>query len=306
MPKVWSSPMVDFLGNAGHTLPVVVANKFLHGRWMPVIGDADPSRWDELAVVLEFESQLLMGRERVLGAEEHAILAQSKGWISAQGDSLVERYFKEVRRRVLESVELVVLPNAPTSAPPVSDETNRLKNEVETLKKSLAAANTEVALQSRRADVMKESCARSMADFENYQRRVKRDQEADRAAALRKILSDLVTIYDNASLAVTNGARPEATKESIVTAVASGVASELTATLARYDAKPMGVKAGDPYNPTHHEAVSIVVEEGPENRQEVQTVVREGFMLGAAILRPASVFVRQITKAAPKVAEPTP
>ena len=178
------------------------------------------------------------------------------------------------------------------------------KAEVEALKRALESARGESVAEREKVDLWRGKAARIQADFDNYQKRVKRDQERERESAIRRILGDLVIVVDNASLVAENAAKAEATTGSIAVALESGVRVELLATLGRHGGKPMNVKPGDFFDPARHEAVSIVYADGPPRRDEIVMVVREGYVLATAILRPASVVVKRFKAMEPVVVQP--
>lgn len=131
---------------------------------------------------------------------------------------------------------------------------------------------------------------RAVADFDNYQKRARREQERFREDAVRDVLKELVLVLDNLDLALQNA--PEGDP------VAKGVAlvkEQLLRVLAARGATPLGTKTGDPFDPDKHEAVMVEPVPGLA-KDEVGMVAREGYKLGQTILRPASVQVR---KAAP-------
>ncbi len=131
---------------------------------------------------------------------------------------------------------------------------------------------------------------RAVADFDNYQKRNRREQERYREDAVRDVLKELVLVLDNLDLALANA--PEG--DPLVTGVTL-VKDQLLRVLAARGAAPLGTKPGEPFDPDKHEAV--MVEQVPGlAKDEVGMVAREGYKLGSTVLRPASV---QVKKAAP-------
>lgn len=131
---------------------------------------------------------------------------------------------------------------------------------------------------------------RAVADFDNFQKRNRREQERYREDAVRDVLKDLVLVVDNLDLALANAAEGDP--------VAKGVAlvkGQLLKVMSSRGAEPLGTKAGETFDPDKHEAVMVEPAPGVA-RDEVGMVLREGYKLGSTILRPASV---QVKKAAP-------
>ncbi|MEZ0228411.1 MAG: nucleotide exchange factor GrpE [Planctomycetota bacterium] len=131
---------------------------------------------------------------------------------------------------------------------------------------------------------------RAVADFENFQKRNRREQERYREDAVRDVMKDLVIVLDNLDLALANAAAEDP--------VAKGVAlvkGQLLRLMAARGAEPLGTKAGEPFDPDRHEAVMAEPAPGLA-KDEIGMVLREGYKLGSTILRPASV---QVKKSAP-------
>lgn len=330
---MWTSPALEFhQKHVGTPSPPAAANTpDLLMRWQPLLTGVDESRREELVGILEFETKLVMEIMGVTKwAEDFAVFLKTEkadwalrtekaDWVAedpADKQHVLSYYHQAVKRKVLEKEgRYFTIPASPMSPPSSSgDQTQeiialrlahktevdawkraceRAKSDVEALNRVIDAQKVAIDAERQKADDRHAKWVRAQADFDNYQKRVKRDQESERAASLRKILGDLVTVIDNAALVVENAAKPEATAATITMALTTGVHAELVAIMARHGGKPMGVKAGDLYDPIRHEAVSIVTEDGAVDRDEVLSVVREGYMIGTAILRAASVFVKR-------------
>jgi molecular chaperone GrpE len=134
---------------------------------------------------------------------------------------------------------------------------------------------------------------RAVADFENYQKRNRREQERYREDAIRDVLKELVGVVDNLDFALQSAPENDPMAKGVRV-----VKDQLLKVLAARGAEPLGTKPGDPFDPDKHEAVMVEPAPGLA-RDEVGMVAREGYKLGATILRPASV---QVKKAAPATA----
>lgn len=183
----------------------------------------------------------------------------------------------------------------------LGQEVESLRRETEGFRSEVGTLKTSLSSERERAKDLESKWLRAVADFENYQRRIKRDLERDRQASFRRILGELVTVVDNVAILSENAAKPETTAESIVQAVDVGIKAEIMAIMDRNGAASMGVKPGDVFDPTRHEAVSVVDEEGPEKQDLVLSVLREGYTIGQSILRNATVVVKRVRP--PKPAE---
>jgi len=120
---------------------------------------------------------------------------------------------------------------------------------------------------------------RLQADFENYKKRMQK-QQADSAARANEVLVDkLLPVLDVADLAVAHGAGEEV--KQVWTALVEVLEHE---GLERID------PAGRPFDPTLHDAVAH--EPGDGGEQEVAEVLRAGYVWKGRVLRAAMVKVR--------------
>ncbi len=151
------------------------------------------------------------------------------------------------------------------------------------------------------ADEHKQRWLRTRADFENYQKRVARDREKDRAESLKKILLDIVQVVDNVDLVIQKArsavdlarqANPSTPNDPLLPAIEAGIRGELLATLTRNGVSLIVIKESDPYQPDIHQAVTSVDVPGL-TRDEIGAVMRAGYRLGTGVLRPATVGVRR-------------
>jgi len=158
------------------------------------------------------------------------------------------------------------------------------------------ARDLEKATQER--DEFKKSYLRALADFDNYQKRTKREMDRFREDATRDLMKDLVLVLDNLDMTVAaakpvEGAplSPEVTLGSVTKGVEL-VRDQLLRILGQRGLQPLGTKPGEAFDPDRHEAVMSVPGPGLA-RDEVGLVAREGYKLGDKVLRPASVQVKK-------------
>lgn len=142
-------------------------------------------------------------------------------------------------------------------------------------------------LESLRADVarIREEALRERADLENQRKRLQRDVELARKFANERLLGDLLPVIDSleAGLAAAPGDAG---------AVREGM--ELTLRQLLKVAADHGLKAvdpvGQPFNPEHHQAMSMV--DSPDHAPgHVVQVYQKGWLLNERLLRPALVVV---------------
>lgn len=136
-------------------------------------------------------------------------------------------------------------------------------------------------------DKLKDQLLRTLADFDNYRKRVAREKQEDERRGRERVLSELLPVFDNLERAAAF-ARPGADPK----AIADGVQMVLKLF---EDAlgKTGGVRlkvVGQPFDPSQHEALQqIESDEFPAGTVTQELVA--GYKLGEKLLRPAMVVV---------------
>lgn len=130
--------------------------------------------------------------------------------------------------------------------------------------------------------------ARLAAEFENYKKRVQKDQAEYTKYANERLLKDLLPVLDNLQRALQHAQQTGSTN-----ALVQGVElthKQLMETLARFGLNPIP-SVGLPFDPAVHQAVAMVK---PDQGQAPNTVAAEfekGYYLHDRVLRPATVTV---------------
>lgn len=168
---------------------------------------------------------------------------------------------------------------------------------VETLDRSESTAASQaveldpLAAMTLQRDDMRVAAQQIQADFENYKKRVQRDQIALVERANERLLEELLPSLDSFELA--SGLLESATEadlEKLTKGVALAVGQLRDAVeragLARIDA------SGAPFDPEEHEAV---MHDDGEGEAVVELVLRTGYRLKTRVLRPAMVKVTRAT-----------
>jgi len=131
-----------------------------------------------------------------------------------------------------------------------------------------------------------EGWQRSQADFQNYRKRVERDNEMNYASMKSDIIKKILPVLDDLERALQNRPADDAW--------GSGV--ELIARKFQNILDVEGVKrieaAGAEFDPRFHEAISHEHNEDFESGHVIE-VVQNGYMLGERVIRPALVRVAQ-------------
>jgi molecular chaperone GrpE len=160
-----------------------------------------------------------------------------------------------------------------------SENGEQLAAEMDVLKRQLEEAEAKVS-------EYKDSWMRSQAEFQNYKRRLDRDNELMYVSMKGDIIKKVLPALDDLERALQN--RP------VDNAWANGV--ELIARKLQNILTSEGVKRieaeGMAFDPNFHEAISHEHNEDFESGQVI-AVVQNGYMLGERVIRPALVRVAQ-------------
>jgi molecular chaperone GrpE len=160
-----------------------------------------------------------------------------------------------------------------------SENGEQLKVQVEALQAQLAEAEAKAA-------EFKDGWMRAQAEFQNYKKRIERDNETMYANMKGDIIKRVLPALDDLERALQNRPSDDAW--------ASGV--ELIARKLQGILESEGVKRieaqGAEFDPNFHEAISHEPADGVESGHVI-AVVQNGYMLGERVIRPAMVRVAQ-------------
>jgi molecular chaperone GrpE len=128
---------------------------------------------------------------------------------------------------------------------------------------------------------------RLKAEFENYRKRVQRDNEELRLRAAETVVESLLPVMDNMGRALEAAGRHE---EGELVSGLELVAGQLRRTLEGHGLEEIPVEPGVLFDPTLHEA--IMTQPSPEYPEgTVFQVLELGYLLHGRLLRPAKVIV---------------
>jgi molecular chaperone GrpE len=136
---------------------------------------------------------------------------------------------------------------------------------------------------ARQRDEYLDSLLHLQAEFDNYRKRVQRQQREIVENAAATLVKKLLPVLDTADLALAHGGSED------VKQVAGALFDILSKEgLERIDPE------GQPFDPAHHDAVAHepVEGEGAPEMPEVSEVMRAGYLWKGQVLRPAMVKVR--------------
>jgi molecular chaperone GrpE len=136
---------------------------------------------------------------------------------------------------------------------------------------------------ARERDEYLESLLRLQAEFDNYRKRVQRQQREILENAAASLVKKLLPVLDTADLALAHGGGEDVKQ----------VAGALFEILSKEGLERIDPE-GQPFDPAHHDAVAHepVEGQGAPEMPEVSEVLRAGYLWKGQILRPAMVKVR--------------
>jgi molecular chaperone GrpE len=141
-------------------------------------------------------------------------------------------------------------------------------------------------LEGERAELV-DTLRRVQADFENYRKRVLREQTALVERATERLVQDLLPVldsFDSALGSVTGADSPEAEK---VRDGVLGIRTQLVGVLEKAGLERIDAE-GAPFDPNEHEAV---LQDDGTGEPQVAETMRTGYRLKGRVLRPAMVRV---------------
>jgi len=141
------------------------------------------------------------------------------------------------------------------------------------------------ALQRERDDLL-EMSKRLQADFENYRKRVLREQTVLVERASEGLVEQLLPVLDSFELALANFPEVEGDNGGVRKGIEL-VRAELLGVLERAGLEPIRA-LGAPFDPNEHEAV---MHDDGDGEPVVAGVLRTGWRLKGRVLRPAMVKV---------------
>ena len=151
----------------------------------------------------------------------------------------------------------------------------------------VADAGDELAALARERDEYLDHLRRLKAEFDNYRKRVQRDNEELRLRAAETVVESLLPVMDNMSRALDAGDRHE---EGQLLAGLGIVADQLRGTLAGHGLEEIDVEPGTSFDPEYHEAIMTQPSSDHDEGTVVQ-VLERGYLLHGKLLRPAKVIV---------------
>ena len=145
----------------------------------------------------------------------------------------------------------------------------------------------ELAEARQEAGEYLETLQRIAADFDNFRKRVERDQAENVQRASQRLIEALLPTLDTFDAALAFDAQTDG-EEKILDGV-RGTHAQLLETLAREGFEPIEA-AGRPFDPAVHEAVAGPSDQG-DGELVVGTELRRGYVMRGRVIRPSLVMV---------------
>ena len=167
----------------------------------------------------------------------------------------------------------------PAEAVETPENGDQLSAEVEALKRQLEDA------ESKLADSV-EGWQRSVADFQNYKKRIERDREVEKGMMKGDLIKKVLPALDDLERALQNRPAENSWADGIEL-----IARKLQNLLEAEGMKRIEAE-GVEFDPNFHEAISHEPNESVASGHVI-AVVQNGYMLGERVIRPALVRVAQ-------------
>lgn len=146
----------------------------------------------------------------------------------------------------------------------------------------------ELARLQQELEDLRDRSLRTLADYENYRKRVERERTESRRYAGFEVLRELLDVVDNLERAVAAPGSVDEVKQGVEL-----ILKQLHELLRRAGVRPVPA-VGEPFDPNMHEAVSR--EQDPSvGRPTVTAEHQQGFWMHERLLRPAVVSVAMPT-----------
>lgn len=148
------------------------------------------------------------------------------------------------------------------------------------------ALQSKLAEAEARASEYKDGWARSQAEFQNYKKRIERDNELRYISMKGDIIKKVLPALDDLERALQNRPAEDSWASGIEL-----IARKLQSILENEGAKRIEAK-GVAFDPNFHEAITHEPADGVESGYVID-VVQNGYVLGERVIRPALVRVAQ-------------
>lgn len=156
------------------------------------------------------------------------------------------------------------------------------------LVREIEKLSIELEQKKQEAEEANDKYRRTYADFENFRKRMQRDQAEFRKYANEQMALELLTVLDHLSLALKHANEGGSSGDALQQGVEM-VYKQFRDVLEKFGITPFKAE-GEPFDPAMHEAMmQVETSDVPENR--VVQVFQDGYLYHEKILRHAKVGV---------------
>lgn len=159
---------------------------------------------------------------------------------------------------------------------------------IETLERQIEDLTTQVERRTAEAAAATEQANLAAADITRASQRIARESDKRLEEKLRSLLSSFLEVVDDIDRAMA-AAKSSPDPEVVLDGVAL-IRKSFLARLAQHGVTPSPC-LGAAFDPVVHEAVTVIRTTNPKDDGRVVEVLREGYMIGDRVLRPAAVAV---------------
>lgn len=185
-----------------------------------------------------------------------------------------KKHHKEKEHKLEEEVKEV-----PAEAVATSESGEQPAVDIDALKRQLEDAETKLA------DSV-DGWQRSVAEFQNYKKRIERDREVEKALMKGDLIKKVLPALDDLERALQNRPADNGWADGIEL-----IARKLQSMLDSEGVKRIEAEGAE-FDPNFHEAISYEPSDGVESGHVI-AVLENGYMLGERVIRPARVRVAQ-------------
>lgn len=147
-----------------------------------------------------------------------------------------------------------------------------------------AASSDELETLRREVDTLRDQSLRTLADFDNYRKRIERERAEERKYAAVEVLREVLGIVDNLERALSAEGGLEDLKQGV-----EMILRQMAELLRRSGVERIEA-TGREFDPTYHEAVSRVEDPEADTPQVVEEF-QPGYVVHDRLLRPSIVKV---------------
>jgi len=155
---------------------------------------------------------------------------------------------------------------------------------------TVESLQAELEQAAEQALKFKDVALRAEAEMQNVQRRAIKDLEKAHKFGSEKLIQNLLPVIDSLEKAVESAetAADEAANKAVVEGV--GLSLKMLTDLLGKEGVKMLDPMGEPFDPNHHQAMSMI--ENPDvEPNSVVAVIQKGYTLNERLVRPAMVMV---------------